>query len=304
MVFRKKQVSARWTALASGVGLILPLVLIFFCFQAVNVYSTDTKSSTVPQLTTRVTDFGKFLNTNYRQDLNLRLENFAKKTGQAIYIVLLDEKHNGSLDDLATTVFITNRLESTGLAGTVLLVISVGDNDVAIVTSDNLRKRFWGIEPFIHSSLVRAKTRDLALEHSVQLILLVLDNWFYQFEAPSSPGLSLVRSPLAEIILLPTAPLIGLMTGIVLAALTSVGRLRWLWRGLVSGLIGSIVGLAIIFFVRQRGGIVPGMFYYGVVISGITSAAVAMLKRFWFADSYKGKKSDAWWSGPIRFYRG
>jgi hypothetical protein len=94
------------------------------------------------------------------------------------------------------------------------------------------------------------------------------------------------------------------MTGLVLMAFTSAGRLPWLARFFVSGYLGCSILAVLAFLIRQPGGIGPAAFYYGLGMSFAAAATVGALRHLWFAASFKGRKSDGWWAGPVHFWRG
>jgi hypothetical protein len=233
------------------------------------------------------------------------LTRFAETTGYAIYVVTMDVDYSDQFRSIATEVFESNQMEAKAVAGTVLLFIGAQDGAVAVVTSKNLQKRFSNFPPgkFTENAF---KQPEMAVEIGLDAILSVIDRWFYVLDwpAPAFNSLVFVRSPTAEIILFATAPIFGLMTGFVLMAFTSAGRLPWLGRFFVSGYLGCCIVVVFTFLIRQRGGIVLGMFYYGAAMGFGVSGIVGALRPFWFNNAFKGKKSHAWWSGPVHFWRG
>jgi uncharacterized membrane protein YgcG len=263
------------------------------------------KSFDVPVITTHVSDFAYMLHPIYRTDLNRRLTRFAETTGYAIYVVTIEEGYSEQFPNIAREVFESNQLEAKGLAGTALLFICAQDGAVAVVTSKNLQKRLTNFPPRKYTANT-LKQPELAVETGLNAILNGIDRWFYVLDWPSPPfdSLAFVRSPTAEIILFATAPLFGLMTGLVLMAFTSAGTLPWLGRFFVSGYLGCCVVVVFTLLIRQPGGIVPGMFYYGASMGFAVSGTVGALRPFWFNDAFKGKKSHAWWVGPVHFWRG
>ncbi len=267
------------------------------------------RSFNLPPLSMKVNDLAAVLNPIYSADLDWRLARFAEKTGYAIYIVVMDGDYRESLLSIGTEAFELNQLADKGSAGTVLLLIATQDARVAIATSKNLHRMFsrFQVERNIENILQQnAKQPEMAVECALDAILNRIDRWFYVLDPPSPAfGSSLlVRSPMAEMILLPAAPLLGLMTGLVLMAFTSAGTLPWLARFFVSGYLGCSIVVVMTFMIRQPGGILPGMFFYATAMGFTVSGTVGALKPFWFTDTFKGKKSDEWWAGPVHFWRG
>jgi uncharacterized membrane protein YgcG len=267
-------------------------------------------SFNLPPLSVKVNDFAYVLNPTYRTDLNWRLTRFAEKTGYAIHIVTMEGDYSENLLSIATELLESNQLENRASAGTVLVIIAAQDAQAAIATSKNLRgtfSRFRTQRKIENMMREFAKEPEITVEYVVDAILSRIDRWFYVLDPPSPSIASyfvLVRSPTAEIILLPTAPLLGLMTGLVLMAFTSAGRLPWLARFFVSGYLGCAIVIVVTFIIRQPGGILPGMFYYGAAMGFAVSGTVGALRPLWFSDTFRGKTSNKWWAGPVYFRRG
>jgi len=285
--------------LVSFIALVAFLVIQFPCIAGANL-----------GLPSRVHDANGFLNDSYRNDLERRLARFEVVTGQAIYIAFLDGEYNQSLVGIANDLFERERLENRGITGALLLLIATHDRNAAIAVSRNLRKRFSrsGTDAQIRRVLsFDRQSKEVALEYSLQVLLAGIGHWFYRFDPPSRElgnFADWLRSPMSEMIILPCAPFFGMMTGILLMALTSAGVLSWGARFIISAVSGCFVVLVLIFIVRQPVGILPGMFYYGLSMGFVTSGMVGALRSFWFPESFQGKKSNAWWSGPVHFYRG
>jgi hypothetical protein len=260
----------------------------------------------LPAVSMRVNDAAGVLNPSYGRDLDRRLRRLNEKSGYEINIVLMAGDHSKSPIEIAWELFELNGLENSAAAGTVLLLITVQDGQVAIASSTNLRRKFSGsrAEYEIQNTLRQmAKQPEVAMEYVVHQVLARIDLWFYVLEPPavhSDPDLLFVRSPMAEIILFPLAPFLGLMTGLVLMAFTTAGELPALGRFFVSGYAGCLVVVAAVFLIRQPGGISPGMFYYGVGASFVVSAAVGGLRPFWFNEQFKGRKAGDL-TGPLYF---
>jgi hypothetical protein len=65
-----------------------------------------------------------------------------------------------------------------------------------------------------------------------------------------------------------------------------------------------ISAIAEAFLLRQPGGISLAGLYYSGIVGFTVAAAVGALKPIWFNDKFTGKKSNAWWSGPVHFHWG
>lgn len=261
----------------------------------------------LPPLSMRVNDFAAMLNPSYQADLNRRLAVFDRETGYAIHIALMPGNYNQSLTDIARELFESNELEKSWSAGTVLLLIAAQNGRVGIATSASLLRKVSGSknENVIQDILQQHKGRpEVAIEYVLHAVLELIDPWFYVLE-PSAylgAGALFVRLPTAEIILLLSAPLLGLMTGIVIMAFTSAGGLPGGRRLLVSGCLGCLVVAATAFLIRQPGGILPGMIYFSAGIGFVVSGAVGALRPFWINDAFKGRKSGE--PGPLNFHWG
>jgi hypothetical protein len=259
----------------------------------------------LPPLTMKINDFASVLDPSYAADLNRRLIRFGDKTGYAIWIVLIADDYNQNLTGAVQELFELNQLEKRGSAGTVLLVIDTQNSQVAIATSRNLRSKFSGLQVKYQNMLQQYRGHrewNVEVESAVDAVLTRIDPWFYVLDPPSvysGTGIHIIRSPTAEIILFPLAPLVGLMTGIVLMAFTSIGGLPVVPRFFVSGSLGCLVIAATSFLIRQRGGISPGILYYAAGIGFVVSAAVGALRPFWFTDKFKGRRAGE--PGPVYF---
>jgi uncharacterized membrane protein YgcG len=264
-----------------------------------------------PDLSRRVSDFAHVLNSAYSLDLDDRLDRLDKKSGLAIYLVLIpdnQDNHKYSLRDVTWDLFRSNQLENKGASGALLIMIETKNGQVAIATSKNLSRKFWGLraETQIQSLFHRySKNTDVAVERVVHLLLAIINPWFYNLDPPSvysKFGVLLVRSPTAEIILFPLAPLLGLAVGAVLMVFTSAGNLPNMARFFVSGCMGCVVVVVTALFIRQPGGIAPGMVYYGASIGFLVSAIVGITRPFWFVDTIRGRKAGEKFHPP--FYGG
>jgi uncharacterized membrane protein YgcG len=257
------------------------------------------------QLSMRITDLAAVLNPNYRADLDSRLTRLADKSGYAIHILLMPGDYEGSLVNIAAGQFDLKKLETSSSAGTVLVVIATRDSRVETTTSKNLRGKLSSsdLEREIQSTMLRhSKEPEQAIECIVNAVLVAIDPWFYVLPSPGpNVPASLVRFPTAEIILMPLAPFAGLMVGIILMAFTSAGNFPWLGRFFLSGYLACFIVVGIAFAIRQPGGILPGMLYYSAIMSFLVGGSVGALRTHWFADTFKGKTSDAWWGGPVHF---
>lgn len=258
-----------------------------------------------PDLFRRVNDFANVLNSTYSLDLDDRLDRLDKKSGFAIYLVLVPDNHKYSLRDVTWDLFRSNQLENKGASGTLLIMIETKNAQVAIATSRNLSRKFWGLraESQIQSLFHRySKNTEVAVEHVVHLLLAIINPWFYNLDPPSvysKFGVLLVRSPTAEIILFPLAPLLGLAVGAVLMAFTSAGNLPNVTRFFVSGCMGCVVVVVTAFVIRQPGGILPGMVYYGASIGFLVSAIVGITRPFWFVETIRGREAGEKFHPPF-----
>ena len=103
------------------------------------------------------------------------------------------------------------------------------------------------IERFSEGEL---REHEAAVERRVEALLEILDPWFHVLDPPAAKmGPMFARTPIAETILFPLAPFLGLMVGAALMAFTSAGQLRtlrkifgvWL-RGMFCCGSGSVCG--------------------------------------------------------------
>ena len=207
------------------------------------------------------------------------------------------------ISKLIAQIFSANELDKWGLAGTVLVLITVEEGWVIAEPSQKVEKKF--LKPGVVDKIERFEPRDperreVGVERRVETVVQILDPWFYVLDPPSSDYLSiLTRHPTAEVILFLLAPFLGLMTGMVLMAFTAAGKTPVLGRILICGLMGCFVALAAAFIVRQPGGIVPGMVYYSAGFGFIVSALVGALKPYWFTDTVRGRKPGEWIHPPF-----
>ena len=251
-------------------------------------------SGELPRLSGMVNDFRSFLKVGYVKDLEVRLERFNQRTGYAIVVVVIPSGEDERISDLISQLFVRNGLEKWGLAGTVLLLITVQEGWVIAEPSQKLEKKFLqpkALDRINHFSEGEFRYREPAVEQRVQAVVEILDPWFYVLDPPSaSRDFVFARLPTAEIILFPGAPLLGFMVGVMLMAFTSAGKLHAYGRFLLSGFLGCFVTIAAAFLLRQPGGIAPGMLYYSAVLSFVVGALVGGLKPFWFTDIVRGRK--------------
>jgi len=135
------------------------------------------------------------------------------------------------------------------------------------------------------------REHEAAVERRVEALLEILDPWFHVLDPPAAKmGPMFARTPIAETILFPLAPFLGLMVGALLMALTSAGQLGTSGRFLVSGFAGCFVAVAAAFVVRQPGGVVPGTLYYSAALGFIISGLIGVLRPFWFDYKVRGTK--------------
>jgi uncharacterized protein len=278
------------------------LALLLFALP-LNAVATD-----LPPLETRVNDFAGFLNPSYRSDMENRLRTFQESTGYAICIVLTPADYDRSLTGMVWELFESNQLEQNGSSGTVLVLIAANKPDVAIATSQNLRRKFSRaqVEQKVRQSLTwGAKDHDRGIEYAIQDVLVAIDTWFYVFDPPSGQStldFYITRWRGADIVLFPLAPFLGFMTGIILMAFTSAGGLTGAARFFVAGYLGCALAVAAAFLLRQPGGILPALVYYSSIVGFGVSGTVAALRPFWFNDSFEGRKPGE--PGPLLFHWG
>jgi|GEM_PF-3341357 uncharacterized membrane protein YgcG len=260
-----------------------------------------------------VNDDAWILSRAYAEDLNGRLRRYAEKTGYGIYIVMLRDKRE--VRDLMPRLFVAEKLDTIWPAGAIVLVVAYENREARIATSENLNRKFAQAQTIteIEADLRRVASgnnwdRDYNIESAVEESVIrlneALDPWFYVLEPTSTKGVWSHYRILPEIILFLFVPFASFMTAMILMALTTAGSYDWFGRVIVSSFAGCAVAIAAAFFFRLRGGILPGAVVYSVLAGCIVGTVVGALKPFWFNDKFTGKKSDAWWSGPVHFYRG
>jgi hypothetical protein len=258
-------------------------------------------------LDSRVADLASVLNPSYGAELSWRLARYSEGSGYDIYIALIENQNE--FKALAAPLLRSGALEKSWSKGFVLLSIGPYSRHATIVTSDNLRERFShsGIINKIERRLRRVGEKHTSMEWTVEFavdsVIGTIDPWLYVLP-PAQEFPWGFHSELAEIMLFPLAPLSALTLAIVLMAFTSTGRLGALNRTMASGSIGLLIAIAEAFLLRQSGGISPAGLYYSGIAGFTVAAAVGALKPFWFEDKFTGKRSDAWWSGPVHFHWG
>ena len=252
----------------------------------------------------RQPDFSGAQEARYDADLEQRLRRFRQKTGYAIKIVKIAEERDQNLGAIASEQFNLQQVYR-GSNGTIFVLVNRTDGRVAIKTSDNLRSRFS--QPEIEAKITRIlrgeSSESVMTERVVHAILERLNFWFYVLDPPTSLFL-FVRLPTAEMILLVFAPFFGLITGISSIAFTPLGNLRWWGRFAACGCLAFCVVAVFAFAVRQPGGIYPGIFFYALGIGFAVSGIVGALKQFWIDETFRGRKPDGWWNGPVHFRYG
>ena len=242
--------------------------------------------------------------SEYFTDLEHRLARFRQKTGYAIKLVEVYGVAAQNMDVVATEQFDQLQREHPESKAIVVVVVDITGGGAAIKTSENLRDRFPNadVEKKI-MAMLQGRSQIRNTEQVVHLILEHLNLWFYVLE-PSKTSMYLVRYPTAEMILLVFAPIFGMLTGISSIAFTRLRYLRPGSRFWVCGVIGVCVVMVFVIIVRQPGGIYPGMFGYALGIGFLVSGIVGLLKRFWLYETFKGRQSGGWWSGPVHFWNG
>lgn len=253
----------------------------------------ETSSVELPPLSALVNDFSSFLQAAYVKDLETRLMHFNEKTGYAIVVVIIPSGEDKQISKFIAQIFASNELEKRGLAGTVLILITTQEGWVIAEPSQKVEKKFLKlgaidrIKYFFPSESLRP---EALVERRVEAVVEILDPWLYVLDPPHKELNLFTRSPTAEIILFPGAPFLGFMVGVISVVFTFAGKLPPFGRFLVCGLLGCVVALAAAFFVRQPGGIVPGMLYYSVASSFVVSALIGGLKPYWFTETVRGRK--------------
>jgi uncharacterized membrane protein YgcG len=250
------------------------------------------------------------LQPQYAADLSDRLERYSKKTGYGIYIVVL--RDNAELKTFAMRLFASDQLELLSPAGTVALLVARQDKEARIATSENLNRKFLQPESItaIEVELRRVgsrrndETMEYAVEYSLEKIIQTVNPWFYVLDPPSGSAGNIFHPVTAEVVLFPLAPFSALMVGMILMALTPAGSLGSLARLILCSLAGSAIAITAAFLFRQPGGLVPGALFYAAAAGFTVSGVVGVLRPIWFADKFTGKRSDAWWSGPVHFHWG
>ena len=221
----------------------------------------EATSRQLPRLSGMVNDFPSSLKVSYVEDLEVRLKRLNQKTGYAIVVVVITSGEDERISDLISQLFVRNGLEKWGSAGTVLILVTVQEGWVIVEPGQKVEKKFLqpkALDRIHHFYKSEFDYREHAVESRVEAVLEILDPWFYVLDPPSAnPDLIFVRSPTAEIILLPLVPFLGFMTGVILMAFTPLGELRAPGRFLVGGFLGCLVAIATAFIVRQPGGMAP-----------------------------------------------
>ena len=266
---------------------VIALAVFFDCYSPHEASSVE-----LPRLSGMVNDFSSSLQVAYVKDLEVRLRRFNEKTGDAIIVVVIPSGEDEQISNFIAQIFVNNGLEQWGLGGTVLVLITVQEGWVIAEPSQKVEKKFLKVEALNrinHFFPGEFQYREAAIERRVEAVLEILDPWFYVLDPPRDLNV-FARSPTAEIILFPAAPLLGFMVGVILMAFTSAGKLRASGRFLVCGFLGCVVALATAFLVRQPGGIAPGMLYYSVGLSFAVSALIGGLRPYWFTDTARGRK--------------
>jgi TPM domain len=206
----------------------------------------------LPRLSGMVNDFPSFLKVSYVEDLEVRLQRFNQKTGYAIVVVIISSGEDERISDLISQLFVRNGLEKWGSAGTVLVLITAKEGLVTVEPSQKVERKFSepaALQRIRHFRDSELRYRENAVERRIEAVVEILDPWFYVFEG--------VRSPTAEIILFPLAPLLWFMGGLILMVFTPWGELRVFARFLLCGFLGCFVAVTTAFLVRQPGGIAP-----------------------------------------------
>jgi len=273
---------------------ITQFVVAFFALLSTFGTSLHALSGESAHLSALVNDSSSSLRFDYANDLELRLRRFKERSGYAIVIVVIPSGENERISELISRFFAANNLEQWGLAGTVLVLITVQEGWVIVEPSQKIEKKFlttWAAERIENISESESAYREIALERRLQAVIEIIDPWLYELDSPSAKlDFAFSRSPTAEIILFPMAPVLGLMVGAALMAFTFAGGLRASGRFLVCGFVGCLITVVGAFLIRQRGGIAPGMLYYSAGMSFIISALVGVLKPFWFVETVRGRK--------------
>ena len=199
--------------------------------------------------------------------------------------MIISSGEDERISDLISQLFVRNGLEKWGSAETVLILITAKEGSVTVEPSQKVERKFSepaALQRIRHFRDSELRYRENAVERRIEAVVEILDPWFYVFEG--------VRSPTAEIILFPLAPLLGFMGGLILMVFTPWGELRVFARFLLCGFLGCFVAVTTAFLVRQPGGIATGMVCYSAVLGFVVSSLVGVLRPFWFTETVRGRK--------------
>jgi uncharacterized membrane protein YgcG len=243
-----------------------------------------------------VNDFTSSLKADYVKELEVRLRRFNERSGYAIVIVIIRSGEDEQISKLISQIFANNGLERRGVAGTVLVLITVQEGWVIAEPSQQIEQKFLkpGAPAKIHHFYKgEFQNPEAAVEQRVQVMVEILDPWLYVLDPPvTNPELVLARFPTAEMILFPLAPFLGFMAGVMLMAFTAAGGLSAFNRFFVCGFVGSAVAVVAAFLVRQPGGIPPGMLVYSAALSFVISASIGTLRPYWFTEKIRGRSAN------------
>ena len=259
----------------------------------------------IPQLTARVNDIPPLLLANYRADLEARLGRYEERTGHAIVIVALTNLEGQEITSFARKLFETRQLETKGSAGTILILISKREEEVAIETSRHFHRKF--LEPETREKVQAAFKRSLApnggergMETGVQTLMEVIDPWFSVLDAPSKASglVPIFGTQVVALVIFILAPVLGLVTGFLLTISPPVGKLRSWARVVICGCAGSLVAVAMALVLRRLGGISLGILYYSAIAGSIASALTGGLSQFWLSERFTGRRKSEKISTP------
>src|SRR5215472_2117965 len=117
--------------------LVVALVVLFECHAGQEASPVE-----LPRLSGMVNDFASFLGVGYAEDLEMRLKRFNQKTGYAIVVVVIPSGEDERISDLISQLFVNNGLEKWGLAGTVLILVTVQEGGLSSSPVKKWSKKF------------------------------------------------------------------------------------------------------------------------------------------------------------------
>src|SRR5437867_3189808 len=117
--------------------LVLTMAVFFECHMP-----REAKSGELPRLSGMVNDFPASLKVAYAKELEVRLRSLNERSGYAIVIVVIPSGEDERISDLISQLFVNNGLEKWGVAGTVLILVTVKEGWVIVEPSQKLERNF------------------------------------------------------------------------------------------------------------------------------------------------------------------